>query len=73
MNNGYREHKIRTSLGRSAAQVPETSEQLKRRAGEAWCIGGSAMFFPDQLAAMSEQERAAIESAARRIYGERRA
>jgi len=66
----YREHRIRTSLGRSAAETPESAETLRERAAAVWRGRRGVMFFTDQLDALTQTERATIEAAARRIYGE---
>lgn len=65
----YREHRVRTSLGRSAAESPEPDDALRRRAAAVWSTGRGVMFFADQIEAMPREERAAIEAAARRLYG----
>lgn len=67
----FREHRIpmRTSLGRVAAESPERPEVLRKQAAALWHSGRGLMFFADQIEAMPPQERAAIETAARRIYG----
>jgi hypothetical protein len=70
--DAYREHRVRTSLGRAAAETPESPETLRRQAAAVWRGGRGVMFFTDQLDAMNPQERAAIEAAAERIYGGRR-
>jgi hypothetical protein len=68
----YRAHDVpvRTSLGRAAAEAPKPSEVLRREATAVWRGGRGVMFFPDQLKAMNPQQRAAIEAAARALYGE---
>jgi hypothetical protein len=65
------EHRIRTSLGRSAAVAPSDDKALRALAADAWRVRGVAVFFEDQQ--IGEPARMAIEEAATKLYGERAA
>lgn len=66
----YREHRVRTSLGRSAAVAPADDDALRALAQQAWRKNGTAVFFEDQK--LTEAERRVIDAAAAKLYGERR-
>lgn len=65
----FTEHRIRTSLGRSAAVAPAEDAALRAMAADAWRMRGVAVFFVDQQ--VGEPARKAIEDAAVKLYGER--
>ena len=58
-----------SSLGRLVGRSAKTEEELRAMAQAAWKKRGVIVLFPDQV--LSWQERALIESAARKLYGDR--
>ena len=67
----FKEHRIRTSLGRAAAVAATDDAALRALSADAWRTRGVAVFFDDQH--VGETARKAIEDAAVKLYGERRA
>ena len=71
MSDGYREHRIRTSLGRAASTPASSDAEVRRLAEDVHRQGLGVFFFKDQLDAMPWQSRGIITAEAERIYGDR--